>query len=82
MFGIDFTPERIREAIRSVTPQTSETIAERIAGIVPKSRQVALQADTQRNMTEAILFLPIERIIDGIDDIADAAAASSQNAGS
>jgi hypothetical protein len=82
LFGIDFTPERIREAIRSIAPQTSETIAERRAGSVPKSRQIAMQADPQRSTMEVILFLPIERIVDGIDDIANATAASSQNAGS
>jgi hypothetical protein len=82
LFGIDFTPERIRAAVRSIAPQTREAIAERVAGSVPKSRQVVLQADTQRSTMEAILFLLIERIIDGIDDIANAAAASSQNAGS
>jgi hypothetical protein len=79
---MDFTPERIRDVISNIVPHPAETTVEMMAGSVPKSRYVAPQVKAQSARIEVALFLPIERIIDGIDEIARHAAASSQNSGS
>ncbi|HWR01167.1 MAG TPA: hypothetical protein VN371_04840 [Chlorobaculum sp.] len=82
MFGIDLTPERIRDAARRNAPQTAEHSAEMIAGMVPNKMYMVPQAIAQSVTMIAAFLLSIERNREGIDEIARQAAANSQNIGS